>query len=182
MTKFVPTISARKYNLKLVAIVNDRTNIYTYIDDDGDQMLVRSFGDTTRLPFVEGYLALNTNPKTGRQYTTVSVTGIGKKEDFKPVTIPDSWREGNVVEGDALNKLLAECISDGIFALEYIKDAVDDLEDRMQLKTRDDSFRLSKKSRERVIEQAEADADKACEPLLTTDLGQLRSILESIIG
>ena len=46
MPKYVPTLKAGKtYNLKLVAVISDKTNVYTYVDEDGDQMLVRNFDD-----------------------------------------------------------------------------------------------------------------------------------------
>ena len=49
MTKYIPTITEGKsYNLSLVAVnIHDKTCdlIWSYIDDDGDQMFVREFSD-----------------------------------------------------------------------------------------------------------------------------------------
>ena len=181
MTKFTPTLSDRKYNLKLVAIVGGTTNVYAYVDDDGDQMLVRSFDDDTRIPYVEASLALRLNPKTGRMYTVITTLhGPGTKQNFREVDIPESWKRGDVVSGASLGRVIEDCVNQAIFAIKYVDDAADDLEDIMQMKTHDDGYRLSRKSRERATEKAEEEASESYNKVLTDDIEKLYGILGDI--
>lgn len=180
MTKFTPKLSDKDYNLKLIAIVGGDTNVYTYVDDEGDQMLVRVFDDTTRLPYVKGKLSLKTNPKTGRMYTVLDVIDVGTKEEFKEIEIPAPWKRGTVETGEALRRTLKDAVEEGIAAVDRIDEAADIIEDKWQHMTHDESVRLTRKSRERITEGAELDALRICEPLLTRDIDELHKILEDI--
>ena len=180
MPKFTPTLSDREYNLKLVAIINNDTTVYTYLDDDNDQMLVRCFDDDTRLPYVKGKLSLKLNPKTGRKYTVLDVIDVGTKEDFKEIEIPAPWKRGTVETGEALRRTLTDAVDEAIEAVERIDEAADIVEDQWQHVTHDESVRLTRKSRERITEAAELDAFRICEPLLTSDINELYKIREAI--
>ena len=180
MPKFTPKISNKKYNLKLIAIIDGKTNVYTYIDDDGDQMLVRVFDDEYRMPYMKGKLSLKLNPKTDRKYTVLEVTEVGTKEDFNDIEIPESWKKGSVKTGDALRSTIKNAVDEAIQALEDIDDAADVVEDQWQHITHDESFRLTSKSRERIREKAEDKAWRACQPFFTMNLEELYNIMEAV--
>lgn len=178
MPKYVPTIKADKtYNLKLVAVISDKTNVYAYVDEDGDQMLVRNFDDNTRLPFITGKLSLRLNQKTGRTYTVLDVTGVGMPMDYKEISIPESWYEGLVLEGEALKAKLKSCVDDAIEAVEYLANAEEDCDAAVNRKL---GGRASKKTRESWYDRAADEASEKCEALLTDDLTVLEQIKKDL--
>lgn len=177
MPKYTPTISDKEYNLKLVAHVDNDTTVYTYIDDDGDQMLVRMFNDDILLPYVKGMLTLVLNPKTGRKYTVLKITGIGEKCDFEGIEFPQSWLKGEVYEGEDLSCFLKEKIQDAIDALDNIEYAEAACYEFYDFKF---EAKPSESAVERWVEEAEDKASKLCEPFLTEDVEKLEHIMELI--
>ena len=171
--KFVPTVTpGRKYNFKLVAISGD-TNIYTYIDDDGDQMLVRNFNDTCRLPFVTGEIKLIVNHKTGRTYSTINVEGIGKKEDFRDIDLPESWRVNRTCTGTELREEIRRAANEAIEAYEYIGNADDDL---VAMMDRKGYGKPSRKAIDEWVDKARDEYEEKAGPFLNESIDETRKI------
>jgi hypothetical protein len=64
-------------------------------------------------------MSTRVNPKTGRTYTVVSEIKAGGKFPISDTSIPESWRTGNVLEGEELLEEIKNRIGDAIEAVEY---------------------------------------------------------------
>lgn len=178
MTKFVPTLTAdKKYNMKLVAVIDNKHTAYAYIDDDGDQMLVRKFDDPMRLPYVSAILATKVNPKTGRSYTVIIETSAGEKFDIPEVSIPESWRTGKVLEGEDLRKAIKDIAEDALESIKYADgEWVKDCEDYADSK----GGRASRSFKECWLDRAINSMEEACKPFGTTEQKGLENIINQL--
>lgn len=178
MTKFIPTLTAGKqYNMKLVAVLDNKHTAYAYIDDDGDHMLVRHFDDPMRLPYVSAILATKVNPKTGRTYTTIIETSAGEKFDLQEFSIPESWCTGNVLEGEDLRKAIKNIAENALEAIKYAEsDWVSDCADYAESK----GGRASRAFKESWINSAVNEMEEACKAFGTTDQNELEKIISQL--
>lgn len=181
MTKFVPTLTAnKKYNMKLVAVIDNKHTAYAYIDDDGDCMLVRNFDDPMRLPYVSATLATKVNPKSGRTYTVVIDASAGEKFGLPEVSIPESWRTGKVLEGEALCKAIKDIAEDALESVKYADgDWMSDCEDYVDRKLGGNG-RPSRAFEEAWLDRAINSMEEACKPFGTTEQKDLEKIINQL--
>lgn len=179
MQKFVPTLTAdKKYSMKLVAVINESNTVYTYIDDDGDQMLVRRLDDPLRIPYVNAILATRVNPKTSRSYTVVIEAIAGEKFEIPEIAIPDCYRKGIVLEGEPLYSAIRELAEDALNAVEYVESEWEsDCEAYVDRKL---GGRPSRACKDSWHKRAVDEMDEACKPFGTNDKKVLTKIISQL--